>query len=207
MNHIDLLNRYPIISDQISRPRLGVVLRELEGILDQNVPGDIAEFGCYIGTTSLFIRRLLDIRGTPGSRQFYAYDSFAGLPDKTAPDQSTAGTDFKQGELSVSKRDFLQTFHKANLRPPITRKTWFGQLTAAQLPSTLAFAFLDGDFYQSILDSLRLTWPRLLPGGVITVDDYQREALPGVTIAVRDFFGGVPQGLRYEHNIGIIKKP
>jgi len=51
-----------IISDQITRDGLAIVWRELERALQQAIPGDIVEFGCYVGTTSLFIRRLLDER-------------------------------------------------------------------------------------------------------------------------------------------------
>jgi macrocin-O-methyltransferase TylF-like protien len=206
MNYDELLNRYPIISDQVDRQGLRVILRELQHTLTQGVPGDIAEFGCYIGTTSLFIRRLLDEAQESSKRRFYAYDSFAGLPAKTAPDHSAAGTAFQGGALQVSKHEFLQAFHKAHLPPPIIYKAWFGELTASQLPDTLAFAFLDGDFYQSIFDSLRLVWPRLQSHGTLVIDDYQREALPGVTAAVRDFFGQLPAGLHYEHNIAVIKK-
>jgi len=206
MSYQSILARYPIISDQIGQPALSVVLRELSHALEQRIDGDIAEFGCYIGTTSLFIRRILDEAGESQKRRFYAYDSFTGLPDKTSADQSTSGDQFRQGELSVSKKQFLQSFHKANLAPPITHKAWFADLSPEQLPNQIAFAFLDGDFYQSIFDSLQLVWPRLTPGGIVNIDDYQREALPGVTQAVDDFFGGTPANLRFEHNIGIIKK-
>ena len=207
MIYQQLLDRYPIISDQIVRPALGVVMRELERVLEQAINGDVAEFGCYVGTTSVFIRRLLDAAGVSSNRRFWVYDSFVGLPDKASADSSRVGEQFQAGELAVSKRQFLETFHKAQLAPPTTVKAWFKDLTEQQLPPQLAYAFLDGDFYDSILDSLKLVWPRLSKGGVITIDDYQREALPGVTKAVSDFFGGVPAGLRYEHNIAIITKP
>ena len=55
-----LLTKYPIISDQVDVKELGVLLRELEKVLQSGVIGNVVEFGCYIGTTSLFIRRLLD---------------------------------------------------------------------------------------------------------------------------------------------------
>lgn len=202
-----LLRRHPIISDQISRPALGVVLRELEQVLQHGVVGQIAEFGCYIGTTSLFMRRVLDETSQSKTRLFYAYDSFAGLPEKTSADSSASGLNFRQGELSTSKKQFLQSFQKANLEPPLTIKNWFQDLTAHQLPDTLAYAFLDSDFYESMLASLVLVWPRLSSGGVITIDDYQRDALPGVTAAVGMYFKTTPIRLRYEHNIAIIKKP
>lgn len=206
MNYQALLTKYPIISDQIDRTAMAVVLRELELILEKGVEGDVTEFGCYIGTTSVFIRRILDGAGQSSKRRFYAYDSFVGLPEKTTADNSTAGTQFKGGELTISKNQFLNTFYKARLSPPITYKAWFKDLSATQLPDKLAYAFLDSDFYESIIDSLELVWPRLSVGGVITIDDYERTALPGVTKAVLHFFIGKNIALHHEHGIAIIKK-
>jgi len=221
-----LLDKYPIISDQIKRPALETVLGELERVLAAGVPGDAVEFGCYIGTTSLFIRRLLDAYEGGGTspnsddtnssgKVFHAYDSFAGLPPKTTADNSPVGDDFKAGELAVSKKQYMEQFHRAGLRAPVTHKGWFKDLTAHDVPEQISFAFLDGDFYESILDSLKLVWPWMQPGGGICIDDCGREALPGVDRAVRDFFtqhAGRGQGaktlesLRLSHNIGIIKR-
>lgn len=204
MQNQALLDKYPLISDQIGKPALGVVLGELEQVLQADVPGGIVEFGCYVGTTSLFIRRLLDARQE--QREFYVYDSFEGLPPKTIEDASAIGTQFKAGELKVSKRQFLREFKRAGLQPPITHKCWFDELTDKDLPEHIVFAFLDGDFYESILTSLRLVWPRLSEGGVITIDDYQHETLPGVERAVRSFFQEKSVHLRSEHNIAIISQ-
>ena len=201
-----LLSRHPIISEQIGRPALTTVLSQLERVLAQDMAGDIVEFGCYIGTTTLFLRRILQHYDPGGVRQLYAYDSFSGLPPKSTPDISGAGEQFQGGELSVSKKQFLQVFRKAGLAPPITVKAWFKDIKAEQLPAAISFAFLDGDFYESIIDSLRIVWPRLADGGVITVDDYQRPALPGVERAVRDFFRDKSIHLHHEHNIAVIRR-
>ena len=197
-----LLQQFPIISDQIKRPALEVVLGELEKVLQVGTDGDVVELGCYIGTTSLFIRRLLN--EYKSNKVFHAYDSFAGLPDKVTQDNSPVGADFKAGELNVSKKQFLEQFQKAHLQPPVTHKGWFNQLGDGDVPATVSFAFLDGDFYSSIIDSLRLVYPRLQPGAVITIDDCAREALPGVDRAIRDFFQAKPYSLRVSHNIGVI---
>lgn len=201
----DLLSRYAVISDQVSKEDIHLILSELSQTLQRNVPGAIVELGCYIGTTSLFIRRLLDQTGTSASREFHAYDSFAGLPPKHYLDKSAMGEGFKEGELAVSKSQFIREFQRAGLRPPITHKAWFEHLTPADLPDPIAFAFLDGDFYQSILASLRLVWPKMSPGGVVLIDDYGHGALPGVKRAVQDFFLNrqTPQ-IQIMHDIAII---
>ena len=61
MNITDqLLAKCPIIADQVDAKELGALLRELEIVLQSGATGNVVEFGCYVGTTSLFIRRLLD---------------------------------------------------------------------------------------------------------------------------------------------------
>ena len=200
-----LLQKYPIISDQITPERLRVVLHQLEYVLEQGVEGDIVEFGCYIGTTSLFLRRMLDINRQSESRALHVYDSFAGLPPKNDQDNSVAGEQFKAGALSISKKQLQHEFRKANLMLPTIHKAWFNELTPADIPKQIAFAFLDGDFYASIRDSLRLTWPVLAPHAIVTIDDFGREALPGAERATREFLQGKDANLHAEHNIAIIK--
>jgi O-methyltransferase len=200
-----LLQKCPIVSDQITTERLRVVLRYFEQILTRNVEGDIVELGCYIGTTSLFLRRMLDAYEQSSQRELHVYDSFAGLPDKSTQDSSVAGDQFKAGELSVSKKQLLHEFHKAQLQPPIIHKAWFNKLSLADVPKQIGYAFLDGDFYESILDSFKLIWPVLSPNAVIAVDDFGREALPGAERAVREFLRDKRADLHAEHNIAIIK--
>jgi len=196
-----MLGTYPIISDQVNQEQLRVILSELEKILERNVDGTVVEFGCYIGTTSLFIRRTLDLHND--NREFHVYDSFEGLPEKSPQDSSGVGEQFKAGELSVSKKQFIREFQKANLRMPIVHKCWFSDLTPADVPNKIAFAFLDGDFYESIKDSLKLVLLRLAPGATIIIDDYAREALPGASRAANEL---LPKHLNVQtiHNLGII---
>ncbi|MEK7152433.1 MAG: TylF/MycF/NovP-related O-methyltransferase [Patescibacteria group bacterium] len=195
-----------IISDQISREALEVVCGRLEQTLKQEVPGAIVEFGCYIGTTSLFIRRTLDDKDQSNRREFHVYDSFEGLPLKNTQDSNAAGVDFEEGKLYASKKEFLQQFRAAGLKPPMIHKGWFSELADREVPQQIAFAFLDGDFYDSIISSLRLVWPRMSNGGKILIDDYTRETLPGVERAVRDFLQNKQaRSLRTEQNIAIIE--
>lgn len=197
-----LLAKYPLISDQVNKDQLAVILSELEKTLPQ-LDGAVVEFGCYIGTTSLFIRRLLD--AYQDAREFHVYDSFEGLPPKVAQDESRAGDQFQAGELAVSKKQFMREFQKASLRPPAVHKNWFSSLTPADVPEPIAFAFLDGDFYESIHDSLKLVLPKLHRGGCIVIDDYAREALPGAARAVNELLPA--DAIRVQHRLGIWRKP
>lgn len=201
-----LLASHPLSSDQLNSQQLGIILRELESTLQRGVTGEIVEFGCYLGTTSLYLRRLLDEAQESDRRAFHVYDSFEGLPEKGSQDESPAGTQFQAGQLAAGKKQLLRQFQKAGLAPPVIHKAWFNQLTARDVPAKIAFAFLDGDFYDSILDSLKVVWPRLSQNGVVLIDDYGREALPGVERAVQQFFHGRPTPrFQVEQNLLIIR--
>jgi O-methyltransferase len=199
----NLIKRHPLVSDQINPEELRVILRELAAVIEQGTVGAIVEFGCYRGTTSLFIRRLLD--HYQDGREFHVYDSFQGLPPKKQQDNSVAGDQFQAGELTVSKKQLSHEFHKAQLKSPVVHKAWFNQLTDRDVPTSIAFAFLDGDFYASIMDSLKLVYPRMSRGGRIVIDDYNREALPGVSRAVHDYFDGKTVQVRTQSSLAIIE--
>ena len=64
------------------------------------------------------------------------------------------------------------------------------ELTAADLPEKVAFAFLDGDFYESTRDSLLLVGDKMAQNGVMVVHDYRNLALPGVARAVDEWTQG-----------------
>lgn len=205
MYYSKLTTSYPIITNQINTSTLAVVLRELEQVVHNQFGLSIVEFGCYSGTTSLFIRRLLNLIDPDNQYSYHVYDSFQGLPSKSIYDQSRAGDDFQIGKLCATKKQFITNFYKAKLELPYIHKDWFHQLTADNIPPDIAFAFLDGDFYESILKSLELIWPNMIKGGTIIIDDYNREALPGVNKAIDHFFHKRNIKMKQEQNTAIIK--
>lgn len=200
----DLLKKYSLISEQVSRGELAVVLRCLEQSLNQTEKGAVVELGSYVGTTSLFISRYLKLQKNP--REFFVYDSFEGLPEKSSKDQSRAGDQFRVGELSATKKQFILNYKKAGLPLPCIKKGWFSDLAEADLPPEIAFAFLDGDYYDSIAISLQLIWPRLVEGAVVVVDDYMNEALPGAARAVDEWLRTHPARLRIEQSLAILSR-
>ena len=196
-----ILSQNPIISDQIEAPELTVILRELEKIVLKNIEGEIVEFGCYSGTTSLFLSRLL--KEANSTKRLYVYDSFDGLPDKTKEDESPLGTEFKRGELRSTKNKLIENYRKAGLSLPIIKKAWFHEIEEDEVPDKICFAFLDGDYYKSIRISLSLIAHKLSPGATIVIDDYDNPKLPGVKKAVSDF-GMDKYTIRTEESLALI---
>ena len=175
---------------QVSDSEHQIILKLFQQSL--TVPGDIVEFGCYKGDTSILLVRQLNqfLKEHPSAagKTIYLYDSFAGLPAKTTEDSSSIGDNFSTGSLLASKAELVRRFKKANLSLPKIKKAWFADLDpTTDLPPQISFAFLDGDYYASIKLSLKLVYPKLSSGAIVLVHDYRSEALPGVARAVDEF--------------------
>jgi O-methyltransferase len=157
------------------------------------VPGDLVELGCNKGQTSVVIQKIIEHCGS--DRILHVYDSFEGLPETTEGD---VGTPFRGGWMKVSSDIVLDNFRRYSLRPPQIHAGWFEHTLPTELPDQICFAYLDGDFYESILISLQHVYPRLSSGAVCVVDDYCDSArsewnfLPGVKRACDDFFADKP---------------
>ena len=176
-------------NDQVSEKETDKILEVARDSLE--VEGDFVELGCYKGDTSLLLAEVLrDFNTKPVEnfvKKLWIYDSFEGLPEKSVADESALGRDFKDGELLVTKREVKERFLRAGLPVPVIKKAWFKDLGEADLPNKIAFAFLDGEFYESIKDSLKLIEGEIMQGGVILVHDYSNPALPGVMKAVDEW--------------------
>lgn len=178
---------------------LEVIFEELRSVLA--LTGDVVELGCYKGDTSVELGRILCGVG----KKLWVYDSFEGLPEKSREDESGAGGQFKLGELRASKREVVDKLRKiAGLEFRVV-KGWFGSLADEDLPSGICFAFLDGDYYGSVKDSLKLVEKKMVGGGVIVVDDYINEVLPGVQRAVDEWRIGKNVRMRTEASLAVIK--
>ena len=165
-----------------------VSLKETEYIINTAskclvVPGDFVELGCYKGDTSLLLAEVLK----DSDKKLWIYDSFEGLPEKSAFDNSLLGEDFKKGELLVTKREVKERFLRAGLKVPVIKKGWFSSFSSDDLPEKISFCFLDGDFYESIRGGLKLVENKLSDGAILIVHDYNNPALPGVKKAVDEW--------------------
>lgn len=204
-------------NDQVTNQETAILLQLAEQCLGQE--GDFVELGCYRGDTSVLLGKLLQkpacgnpvenssvVCGKP-VQKLWIYDSFAGLPAKTPEDASGAGANFQKGELLVTKKAVVEKLRRAGLHQVIVKKAWFDDLTDTDLPTQVAFAFLDGDLYQSIKISLKLVAPRLVPGGVMVVHDYNNPELPGAARAVDEFLRAHPEyHLEVRHTLAILSQ-
>jgi len=191
---------YTIINDE----QIDYLVTYLMNSIDKNVDGDVVEFGCYVGESSKYMMKTLI--ETQSNKKLYVYDSFEGLPPKSVWEENTGWT---PGTLNTTEDILIQNFLNNKLPPPIVHKDWFKNVPLDKIPEKISFAFLDGDFYDSIYDSLSKIYDRVSDGGYICFHDYLRNDLPGVEAAIKRFFTerNIPYTIISRcDQLGIIKK-
>ncbi len=137
----------------------------------------MAEVGVYKGGSLKLLAMSF-----PGRRVF-GFDSFQGLPA-----QHWTNMDIHQpGEFSDTSLEAVSEFlgeHKSNVQ--LVKGIFPASATLLE-NEAFAFVHIDTDFYLSVKACLHWFWPRLLPGGIIVLDDYLWPACPGVEQALLEF--------------------
>ncbi|MFJ3882611.1 TylF/MycF/NovP-related O-methyltransferase [Streptomyces sp. NPDC090077] len=172
--------------------RLRVIADELADLTARGLQGAVVELGCYRGAMALWIRGVLESLGDH-DREIHVYDSFQGMPAPGTEDSDHLAA----GELRSSPDDVRATHTTWGRPAPVIHPGWFDETLPKELPDDIAFAYLDGDFYDSTLTGLTHCVTRLVPTGVLLVDDYADstvnprawDGLPGVKRACDAYFG------------------
>ena len=158
-------------------------------VIREAVPGDLVEAGVWRGGACIFMRAILAAYGDT-TRIVWCADTFEGLP---APNVTEYPADIvaewhERKDLVVSLDTVKQNFARYGMLD--SQVQFLKGLFKDTLPTApidrCAVIRLDGDMYESTMDSLKYLYPKLSPGGFVIVDDY---GLPEDTSrrAVHDF--------------------
>lgn len=190
----------------VSTEQLSLLLQHLHLIHIFEIPGDVVEMGCFAGGTSIALQRLLTEIQSP--KELHVYDSFEGLP---IPDEKDSNRYAGPGSMKVTAEQLKQNFDNAYVKLPIVHKGWFDQLTPADYPESIAFAFIDADYHASVLTALENIYPRLAPNAVCFIHDHgdgtpETAYFPGVDAACAEFFHDKPEEISIVASMGYFFK-
>jgi O-methyltransferase len=144
-------------------------------VLDEGIPGDFIETGVWRGGACIYMRALLMVYGVKDRRVWVA-DSFGGLPPPN-PEQypADAGSNLHKIRLiSVPLEEVKNNFAKYHMldEQVVFLKGWFKDTLPNAPIEKLAILRLDGDMYESTIQTLDALYHKLSPGGFVIVDDY-----------------------------------
>jgi hypothetical protein len=178
---------HPAAETMIGRAGLDNIEACMKSVIEDGIPGDLVETGVWRGGSTIFMRALLDVLGDQ-SRTVWVADSFQGLPkpDEALYPEDRGDTLYLNEGLSISVEEVKQNFNRYGLLDDRVRflKGWFRDTLPCAPIERLALLRLDGDMYESTMDSLTNLYPRLSVGGYVIIDDFH---LTGARRATEDF--------------------
>ena len=215
-----LHNRLPVEATKIDRvtidavrpftmtssERIWSLLKAVDYIVDQPIPGDFVECGVWRGGSVMAMAHRLQERGQT-DRNLWLYDTYEGMTPPTQEDiEATTGATAQQLLEATDIADGNNVWCVADLDDvtanitstgyPLDHVTFVkGDVAVTlheQAPESIALLRLDTDWYESTRVGLELLYPRLALGGVCILDDYGH--WQGARKAVDDYFD--QQGFR-----------
>lgn len=146
----------------------------------ENVEGDTAECGVYLGASSWLICKL--------GRTHHLFDSFEGVSEPGPED----GSYWTKGRFAVQLAQVLE-----NLKPfadqIVVHQGWIPDRFPEVADRKFAFVHIDVDLYQPTHDSIAFFYPRLSDGAVLLCDDYACTTCPGATKAIDEYLSDKPE--------------
>jgi O-methyltransferase len=141
--------------------RTAVLAWAANSVLGRGIQGDFVECGCYSGTTARILCDYTDFADRT-DRTYFLYDLFdhdATMPHHAMPAHSKALFD-----TVCAKFDHMSNVRVTQGRVP--------EVLADVSPQTVAFMHIDLNNAAAEVGALEVLFDRLLPGGILVLDDY-----------------------------------
>jgi hypothetical protein len=152
--------------------------------------GHIAEAGIWKGTCTLFFAKLTRLFEPEALTLVHGFDWFKGA--RLEGDEAGLVEDGLYSEslaqvkklVSVQGLDDVVRLHDLDLSSALP--AFFKQHAHLQFK----LVFLDCGIYKVVRACIEEFWPRLTPGGMLILDNFNHETAPGETKAVRELLPG-----------------
>jgi O-methyltransferase len=187
--------------------RLTALIDAVTYCQSRGVEGSLIECGVWRGGSVLaMILALQAVDADP--RDIYLYDTFDGMTEPTEHDRSPHERSAIETWDEAKRNDQMpwspmfgpEAFSEAQVRETLLATGYprdrlhfirgpVEQTLPDAAPSSLALLRLDTDWYESTRHELIHLYPRLVPGGVLIIDDYGH--WEGARRAVDEYFASV----------------
>lgn len=154
---------------EVLRLKRRTLLSRLDTV--KHLDGSIVEMGVFLGKT---LRALAE--HCP-EKQCYGFDTFEGMPV-----ESWKATDgHKPGDFNEADYEKVAQLMPEN----VTLCRGIFPESAKGIDPRVCFAHADFDLEKSMVDAIAWLMPRMVPGGMIVFDDWNKKTMPGVDNAIK----------------------
>lgn len=178
-------------------PRLSKVLAQYELYkIAHGLPGALVECGVFKGASLARFAMMRTIFGNPFAKKIIGFDIFADFPETNRQD------DVKWRDHFISHTGTSESISTDQLMKALEHKGVHQnvELVAGDVTATIpeyvqrhpelkiSLLNVDTGTYDSTMAILKHLYPRVVPGGVVILDNYT--GVPGETQAVDEYFSG-----------------
>lgn len=158
---------------------------QIERLKKDKIMGAFAELGVYKGETANMIHAM------DPSRTLHLFDTFEGFDKRDTKNENTE--EHTTIDFSNTSEDGVRHAIDGGDKI-IVHPGYFPETTKNLEEQNYAFVHLDADLYQPTLAALKYFYPRLSPGAVIIIHDYNH-TWEGVRRALSEFMPTVPESI------------
>jgi len=162
-----------------------------------DLAGEIVECGIFKGASLARFAMMREMLGSPHQKRIVGFDVFGPFPetsfeaDRPFVERWTA----EAGDEGISRDDLMTALRHKGCDRNV-------ELVAGDIRETLpayvkehpelrvSLLNLDTDVYEPARVALEQLWPRVVPGGIVLLDDYG--VFPGETQAADEYFADAP---------------
>jgi O-methyltransferase len=190
--HIDIIKRVKPFT-MTSPERLFGLIEAIRYLVHAGIKGDVIECGVYKGG-SMMAAALSLLSERAVERDLYLYDTFSGMTEPTDVDVDFHGRrPTSTSKWAIASEETVREALCSTGYPPSKMHFIKGRVEdtlPGQAPDQISLLRLDTDWYASTRHELIHLFPRLVPGGVLIVDDYGQYR--GSRKAVDEYFAATP---------------
>jgi len=178
---VSLVKPYTMTSPE----RVSALCDAVRYLSSNDIAGDVVECGVWKGGSMMAVAHTLRSLGDT-SRELYLFDTYEGMPEPSKIDVSLdgdtgsaltrnlkedgSGSDYCMAPLDEVRKAVESVGYPAERLHFVKGRV--EDTLPAQAPLQIALLRLDTDWYESTRHELIHLYPRLVPGGVLIIDDY-----------------------------------
>ena len=160
---------------------------QIERLKRLKIKGAFVELGVWQGETAEMIHEM------DKTRNLHLFDTFEGFDNKDLEIEVNRDERYSTDNFSDTKLEEVKLIFSESTNVSFY-KGYFPDTAIDLKEDNFAFVHLDADLYKPTIDALHYFYPKLSPGGVIIIHDYNH-TWDGIRQALDEFIVTIPESL------------
>ncbi len=160
---------------------------QIQRLKQHNISGSFAELGVYKGVTANILYEM------DHNRRLHLFDTFGGFNENDLQQEATQGGKYSTKEFSDTSVEAVKNYINGGDNIIFHPGHFPGTATGLE-NETFALVNIDADLYAPTLEGLKFFYPRLAPGGILLIHDYNH-SWDGVKKAIDEFSPTIPESI------------